>query len=57
MVLKSYAVQPIWKMVRNFCAMYNLGGIDFGFFGKIEMKGPHLANIGKKSFELSHIEF
>ena len=28
------------------------GGVDFRFFGKIDMKGPYLANIGKKNHVL-----
>ena len=26
--------------LENFTGVYNLGGVDFRFFGKIDMKGP-----------------
>ena len=33
----------------NICILY---GVDFQFFGKIDMKGPYLANIGKNNHVL-----
>ena len=33
------------------------GGDRFSFFGKIDMKGPYLANIGKKNQVLEKAKF
>ena len=34
-----------------------LEGVDFRFFWKIDMKGPYLANIGKKNYVLAQAKF
>ena len=34
------------------CRVYTVGGVDFRFFGEIDMKGRYLANIGQKNHVL-----